>query len=439
MFGSIGMPELIIILMIALIIFGPRKLPELGRSLGKSLGEFKRASNELRNTLDEEIRVEEQRVQRAASGRRRAGATVGTATAADLTDEPHTDRPFRARPAARRPQWRSFRSPRAASAAPVRDDDDPLDRTDRPRRARARRRPDVVSGASRRAPETADRRRSSASSSAACIAFFFLDSCICRSSCEPMRQMLPGRQQAHLHASRPKSSCSGMKIGAASPACSSRCRHRAYQVWLFIAPGLYSHEKKFAIPFVLFVVDVLLRRRGVLALHRVPVHWKFFVSFNPSYRAVPAEASTRRSRSTSRCCWPWRRSSRCRRWSSSSRGWAWSRRVPAAQLQVRGADHRHPRRRPQPGHRHRLADDDGRADARALHPQHRHRVGLPEAEAGSRRRLVQDQSESLDSRIGIQQRSASNRRWIKTTPTCPLLVEALGGDDDVGAKRRSRA
>jgi TatA/E family protein of Tat protein translocase len=55
------MPELIIILTIALIIFGPRKLPELGRSLGKSLGEFKRASNELRNTLDEEIRIEEQR------------------------------------------------------------------------------------------------------------------------------------------------------------------------------------------------------------------------------------------------------------------------------------------------------------------------------------------------------------------------------------------
>src|SRR5947209_4539111 len=61
MFGSVGMPEMIIILVIALIIFGPRKLPELGRSLGKSLAEFKRASNELKNTLEEEIRLDEQR------------------------------------------------------------------------------------------------------------------------------------------------------------------------------------------------------------------------------------------------------------------------------------------------------------------------------------------------------------------------------------------
>jgi sec-independent protein translocase protein TatA len=68
MFGSIGMPELIIILVLALIIFGPRKLPELGRSLGKSLGEFRRASNELRSTLEEEIRVEEQKAPTAQSG-----------------------------------------------------------------------------------------------------------------------------------------------------------------------------------------------------------------------------------------------------------------------------------------------------------------------------------------------------------------------------------
>lgn len=61
MFGSLGMPELVIIFVIALIVFGPRKLPELGKSLGKSLAEFKRASAELRNSLEEEIRVEEER------------------------------------------------------------------------------------------------------------------------------------------------------------------------------------------------------------------------------------------------------------------------------------------------------------------------------------------------------------------------------------------
>jgi TatA/E family protein of Tat protein translocase len=61
MFGSIGMPELIIILVIALIIFGPRKLPELGKSLGRSLNEFKRASADLQNTLEQEIKLEEQK------------------------------------------------------------------------------------------------------------------------------------------------------------------------------------------------------------------------------------------------------------------------------------------------------------------------------------------------------------------------------------------
>ncbi len=59
--GNVGLPELIIIFTIALIVFGPRKLPELGKSLGKSIAEFKKASNELRNTLDEEIRSEERR------------------------------------------------------------------------------------------------------------------------------------------------------------------------------------------------------------------------------------------------------------------------------------------------------------------------------------------------------------------------------------------
>ena len=79
MFGSIGMPELIIIFVIALIIFGPRKLPELGKSLGKSLAEFKRASNDLKSTLEEEIRLEEQRT--AIDAAKQAGPVNQAASA----------------------------------------------------------------------------------------------------------------------------------------------------------------------------------------------------------------------------------------------------------------------------------------------------------------------------------------------------------------------
>jgi sec-independent protein translocase protein TatA len=77
------MPELIIIFVIALIIFGPRKLPELGRSLGKSIAEFKRASNELRSTLEEEIRLEEQRT--VAPPKTASGPTPVVSSSADAS------------------------------------------------------------------------------------------------------------------------------------------------------------------------------------------------------------------------------------------------------------------------------------------------------------------------------------------------------------------
>jgi TatA/E family protein of Tat protein translocase len=56
---NLGFPELVVIFVIALLVFGPRKLPELGRSLGKSLAEFKRATNELKRTWEEEVKTEE--------------------------------------------------------------------------------------------------------------------------------------------------------------------------------------------------------------------------------------------------------------------------------------------------------------------------------------------------------------------------------------------
>jgi sec-independent protein translocase protein TatA len=95
MFGSIGMPELIIIFVIALIIFGPRKLPELGRSLGRSLSEFKKASNELRSTLEEEIRIEEQKdaAAKAQAPTPAPGPTVARGTSDEEPAVARTDAP----------------------------------------------------------------------------------------------------------------------------------------------------------------------------------------------------------------------------------------------------------------------------------------------------------------------------------------------------------
>jgi sec-independent protein translocase protein TatA len=86
--GNIGMPEMLVILVIALIFFGPRKLPELGRSLGKSLNEFKKASNDLRSTLEDEIRVEEQKEQRAKAEADRAAAPAAAIPATVVSTEP---------------------------------------------------------------------------------------------------------------------------------------------------------------------------------------------------------------------------------------------------------------------------------------------------------------------------------------------------------------
>jgi sec-independent protein translocase protein TatA len=59
--GSLGMQEIIVIFVLALIIFGPRKLPEIGKSLGKGLQEFKKASNDLKRTWEEEVQLEKEK------------------------------------------------------------------------------------------------------------------------------------------------------------------------------------------------------------------------------------------------------------------------------------------------------------------------------------------------------------------------------------------
>ena len=64
--GSLGMPEILIILVIALIIFGPRKLPELGKTLGQSLAQFRRASEDFKRQWEDEVVLERQRIEAPA-------------------------------------------------------------------------------------------------------------------------------------------------------------------------------------------------------------------------------------------------------------------------------------------------------------------------------------------------------------------------------------
>jgi sec-independent protein translocase protein TatA len=59
--GPIGIQELVLILIVALIFFGPKRLPELGRSLGKTLAEFRRASNEIKQSIEKELQDDEQK------------------------------------------------------------------------------------------------------------------------------------------------------------------------------------------------------------------------------------------------------------------------------------------------------------------------------------------------------------------------------------------
>ena len=59
MFGTLGMPELILIFVVALLLFGPRKMPQIGRSIGRAMGEFRRASNEFKRTIEDEVASDE--------------------------------------------------------------------------------------------------------------------------------------------------------------------------------------------------------------------------------------------------------------------------------------------------------------------------------------------------------------------------------------------
>lgn len=92
--GPIGVPEMIVIGVLALLVFGPRKLPELGRSLGKALTEFRRASSDIRATLEEEVREMERQTQGVAQQVEEAvGRTDDAPSAASGEPATHPESP----------------------------------------------------------------------------------------------------------------------------------------------------------------------------------------------------------------------------------------------------------------------------------------------------------------------------------------------------------
>ena len=105
MLGSIGMPELILIFVVALLVFGPKKLPELGKSLGRGLAEFKKASEELKKTIEDEIEHGKQEAaavqQQVAEVRKSVDVTAAPAPppSAPEASVPRSDAPPPIRPA----------------------------------------------------------------------------------------------------------------------------------------------------------------------------------------------------------------------------------------------------------------------------------------------------------------------------------------------------
>jgi Tat protein translocase TatB subunit len=87
MFGTLGAQEILLILILGLIVFGPRKLPEIGKTMGKMLAEFRKASNDFRQTVENEVEADKLRAELAEQAARTQAPAAPVEAVTDTTGE----------------------------------------------------------------------------------------------------------------------------------------------------------------------------------------------------------------------------------------------------------------------------------------------------------------------------------------------------------------
>jgi TatA/E family protein of Tat protein translocase len=91
MLGSLGFPEILFILVLALLVFGPRRLPEVGRKVGRALGEFRRATGDLKRSIDREMTMADMAVKGSPPESTQPRYETEQATAPVADAEPSAD------------------------------------------------------------------------------------------------------------------------------------------------------------------------------------------------------------------------------------------------------------------------------------------------------------------------------------------------------------